>query len=74
VLDCFTYHGGFALAAGVGDARSIEACVEISEQAAIARARKNAELNGMTGKIEFVCANAFDVSEEIRQSRNGSTT
>jgi 23S rRNA (cytosine1962-C5)-methyltransferase len=59
VLDCFTYHGGFALAAGVGDARSIEA-VEISEQA-VARARKNAELNGMTGKIEFVCANAFDV-------------
>jgi 23S rRNA (cytosine1962-C5)-methyltransferase len=59
VLDCFTYHGGFALAAGVGDAKSIEA-VEISEQA-VARARKNVELNGLTGKIEFVCANAFDV-------------
>ncbi len=59
VLDCFTYHGGFALAAAVGDAKSTEA-VEISDQA-VARARKNAELNGMTGKIEFVCANAFDV-------------
>ncbi len=59
VLDCFTYHGGFALAAGVGDAKSIEA-VEISDQA-VARARKNVELNGLTGKIEFVCANAFDV-------------
>lgn len=59
VLDCFTYHGGFALAAGVGDAKTIEA-VEISEQA-VARARKNVELNGLTGKIEFVCANAFDV-------------
>jgi 23S rRNA (cytosine1962-C5)-methyltransferase len=59
VLDCFTYHGGFALAAAVGDAKSIEA-VEISDTA-VARARKNVELNGMTGKIEFVCANVFDV-------------
>ncbi len=59
VLDCFSYHGGFALAAAVGDARNVEA-VEISEPA-VARARKNAELNGLTGKIEFVCANAFDV-------------
>jgi 23S rRNA (cytosine1962-C5)-methyltransferase len=59
VLDCFTYHGGFALAAAVADAKSVEV-VEISDQA-VARARKNAELNGLTGKIEFVCANAFDV-------------
>ncbi len=59
VLDCFSYHGGFALAAGVADAKVVEA-VEISEQA-VARARKNTELNGLTGKIEFVCANAFDV-------------
>jgi 23S rRNA (cytosine1962-C5)-methyltransferase len=34
--------------------------VEISDTA-VARARKNAELNGLTGKIEFVCANAFDI-------------
>jgi len=59
VLDCFSYHGGFALAAAVADAESVEA-VEISEPA-VARARKNAELNGLTGKIEFVCANAFDL-------------
>jgi 23S rRNA (cytosine1962-C5)-methyltransferase len=59
VLDCFAYHGGFALAAAVADAKRVEA-IEISEQA-VARARKNTELNGMTGKIEFVCANAFDV-------------
>ena len=62
VLDCFTYHGGFALAAAVADAKSVEA-VEISDQA-VARARKNAELNGLTGKIEFVCANAFDVLKQ----------
>jgi 23S rRNA (cytosine1962-C5)-methyltransferase len=59
VLDCFTYHGGFALAAAIAGAKSVE-CVEVSDTA-IARARQNAELNGLTGKIQFVCANAFDV-------------
>jgi 23S rRNA (cytosine1962-C5)-methyltransferase len=59
VLDCFSYHGGFALAAARAGATAVEA-VEISEPAT-ARARQNAELNGLTGKIEFHCANAFDV-------------
>ena len=59
VLDCFSYHGGFALFAGKAGATTVEA-VEISEPAT-ARARANAELNGLTGKIEFQCANAFDV-------------
>ena len=59
MLDCFSYHGGFALAAATAGAQSVEV-VEISEQA-VARARKNADLNGLTGKMEFVCANAFDV-------------
>jgi len=59
VLDCFSYHGGFALAAAKAGATSVEA-VEISEPAT-ERARRNAELNGLTGKIEFRCANAFDV-------------
>ena len=59
VLDCFSYHGGFALFAGKAGAKNIEV-VEISEPT-IARARVNADLNGLTGKIEFQCANAFDV-------------
>jgi 23S rRNA (cytosine1962-C5)-methyltransferase len=59
VLDCFSYHGGFALAAAKAGATRVEA-VEISEPATL-RARQNAELNGLTGKIEFHCANAFDV-------------
>jgi 23S rRNA (cytosine1962-C5)-methyltransferase len=59
VLDCFTYHGGFALTAAKAGAASVEA-VEISE-AAVARARRNAELNALEGRIEFLCANAFDV-------------
>jgi 23S rRNA (cytosine1962-C5)-methyltransferase len=63
VLDCFSYHGGFALAAAKAGAASVEA-VEISEPA-VARARKNTELNGLTGKIEFICANAFDVLKKF---------
>jgi 23S rRNA (cytosine1962-C5)-methyltransferase len=59
VLDCFSYHGGFALAAAKAGASRVEA-IEISEQA-VTRARRNADLNGLDGKIEFVCANAFDV-------------
>ncbi len=59
VLDCFSYHGGFALFAGKAGAKTVEA-VEISDSA-VARARVNAELNELTGKIEFQCANAFDV-------------
>jgi 23S rRNA (cytosine1962-C5)-methyltransferase len=59
VLDCFSYQGAFALAAARAGADSVEA-VESSEPA-IARARRNAELNGIEGRIEFICANAFDV-------------
>jgi 23S rRNA (cytosine1962-C5)-methyltransferase len=59
VLDCFSYHGGFALFAARAGAASVEA-VEISEPA-VFRARQNTELNGLTGKVEFNCANAFDV-------------
>jgi len=58
VLDCFSYHGGFALCAARAGASRVEA-VEISE-AAVVRARENARLNGLSGKIEFSCANAFD--------------
>jgi 23S rRNA (cytosine1962-C5)-methyltransferase len=58
VLDSFSYHGGFALFAAKAGASSVEA-VEISD-AAVARGRENAELNGLLGKVEFNCANAFD--------------
>jgi 23S rRNA (cytosine1962-C5)-methyltransferase len=59
VLDCFSYHGGFALFAAAAGTTRVEA-VEISEPA-VARARGNAQLNQLDGKIEFQCANAFDV-------------
>ena len=59
VLDCFSYHGGFALFAAQAGAKSVEA-VEISD-VAVAQARRNVEVNDLLGKIEFTCANAFDV-------------
>lgn len=62
-LDCFTYHGGFALAlarAGL----SVMACDEDPD--AIARARKNATLGG--GKVDFRVANAFDLLRMLESS------
>ncbi len=67
VLDCFSYHGGFALAAAAGGASRVEA-VESSEPA-IARARRNAELNEVIGKVEFTAANAFDTLKKYDKEK-----
>lgn len=55
-LDCFSFHGSFALHL----ARVCEqvTAIEISEPA-IERARRNAELNGLSN-IDFTAANVFD--------------
>ncbi|MBI4025475.1 MAG: class I SAM-dependent rRNA methyltransferase [Verrucomicrobia bacterium] len=57
VLDCFAYHGGFALHAALGGAQTVKA-IEISE-AAIAVCRRNAELNAVSN-IRWKAANVFD--------------
>jgi len=55
-LDCFSYHGSFALHL----ARRADHVVAIDSSAdALARARENAALNGFTN-VECVEANAFD--------------
>jgi len=59
VLDCFTHTGGFALHAACHGAKQVDA-VDISEEA-IELAKKNAELNKVSDKINFICANAFDL-------------
>jgi 23S rRNA (cytosine1962-C5)-methyltransferase len=55
-LDCFSFHGSFAL-------HLARACEQVTaldiSAAAIERARRNAELNGLSN-IEFVEANVFD--------------
>lgn len=55
-LDCFSFHGSFALHLA-SDCDTVTA-IDISEPA-IERARRNAELNGVTN-IEFIAANVFD--------------
>lgn len=62
-LDCFTYHGGFALAlarAGL----DVTACDEDPE--AIGRAQKNAALSG--SQVDFRVANAFDLLRLLEAS------
>jgi len=57
-LDCFSYHGSFALHLATG-AESVTAVDSSAD--ALARAARNASLNGEDGeRIEFVEANAFD--------------
>ena len=65
-LDAFSYHGSFAIHLST-NATSVTA-LDASAQA-LARARQNAELNGMTN-IDFVEANAFDYLRE--QERDGA--
>ncbi len=56
-LDCFSFHGSFALHLAKGCERVT--AVDISEPA-IERARRNAELNSITN-IEFIAGNVFDL-------------
>ena len=56
-LDCFSFHGSFALHMAKGCERVT--AVDISEPA-IENARRNAELNNVKN-IEFVSANVFDL-------------
>jgi 23S rRNA (cytosine1962-C5)-methyltransferase len=63
VLDCYTYAGGFALAALRGGATAVTA-VDVSPRA-LERARRNAALNGL-GPIETVEADVFRFLEGAR--------
>jgi 23S rRNA (cytosine1962-C5)-methyltransferase len=57
-LDCFSYHGSFALhlAGGASHVTAVDSSAD-----ALARARENAALNGAAGgRLDFVEANAFD--------------
>ena len=63
VLDCCTHTGAFALNCAAGGAEHVTA-VDVSADA-LARARANAELNGLEGKMDFVCADVFDLLTEM---------
>ena len=59
VLDCFTHTGSFALNAGIAGAKHVLG-VDASELA-VAQARENAALNGLSDRVEFLCADVFDL-------------
>ena len=64
VLDCFTHTGSFALNAAKGGAKRVNA-VDISPEA-VEMARRNAQLNGFDGNMEFTCANVFDMLPQMK--------
>lgn len=59
VLDCFTHTGSFGLNAAAGGAAHVTS-VDISADA-IALAKANAQRNGLDKKMDFVCADVFDL-------------
>ena len=65
VLDCFTHTGSFALNAAMGGAAHVTA-VDVSESA-IEMARKNAERNGLSDRMDFIAANVFDLLPEMEK-------
>ena len=67
VLDCFTHTGTFALNAALAGAEHVTA-VDISE-AAIERARKNARLNGLSDRVDFICEDVFKLLTEYSEEK-----
>ena len=65
VLDCFTHTGSFALNAALGGAKHVTA-VDVSESA-VEMARANAERNGLTGVMDCMAANVFDLLPQLEK-------
>jgi len=67
VLDCFTHTGSFGMNALMGGATHATA-VDVSESA-LALAKQNAEKNGLTEKMDFICADVFDLLPKLREQK-----
>jgi len=67
VLDCFTHTGAFALNCAAAGAEHVTA-VDISADA-IEQTRKNAALNSLEDRLDFVKADVFDLLRELAASR-----
>lgn len=67
VLDCFTHTGSFALNAGIAGATHVTG-VDAS-MVAVERARENAELNGLSERVEFICEDVFDLLPRLEQEK-----
>ncbi|MBO4914347.1 MAG: class I SAM-dependent rRNA methyltransferase, partial [Oscillospiraceae bacterium] len=66
VLDCFTHTGSFALNAAKGGAEHVTA-VDVSESA-VDMARANAARNGLDGRMDFLCADVFDLLPKLEEA------
>ena len=67
VLDCFTHTGSFALNAASAGAEHVTA-VDISEEA-VRMTRKNAQNNGLEGKMDFVCRDVFELLTDMADKK-----
>lgn len=67
VLDCFTHTGSFAMNAAMGGAAHVTA-VDVS-QTAVDMAAKNARDNGLADRMDFVCADVFDLLPKLTEER-----
>ncbi|MBO4474563.1 MAG: class I SAM-dependent rRNA methyltransferase [Clostridiales bacterium] len=65
VLDCFTHTGSFALNAARGGAEHVTA-VDVS-QFAVDTAEENARINGLSDRMDFVCADVFDLLPKLAE-------
>ena len=65
VLDCFTHTGSFALNAGIAGAKSVLG-VDASELA-VEQARENARLNGLEDRVQFTCADVFELLPDLEK-------
>ncbi len=65
VLDCFTHTGSFALNAAAGGAAHVTA-VDVS-QTALDCAAENARRNGFADRIDFLCADVFDLLPSLAE-------
>ena len=65
VLDCFTHTGSFALNAALGGAQYVLG-VDAS-QLGCRQAEENARLNHVEDKVEFLCADVFDLLPELEK-------
>ena len=65
VLDCFTHTGSFALNTAKGGAAHVTA-VDVSAEA-IRMAEANARRNGLEGRMDFVCADVFELLPTLKK-------
>jgi len=63
VLDCFTHTGSFGLNAAKGGAKHVT-CVDVSKTA-VEMAEHNAKINHLDDRMDFMCADVFDLLPEL---------